>query len=183
LEYNIDDLLSVKLLDVDDTGHLFSLINLNRHILSKWLPWVYSMNTIDDIEKYIKIDKKRYLLKKTINLGLWYANNLIGIVGFDYIDWANKKANMWYWLDNTFWGSGIIHRSCKFLIDYAFYTLEINRIEIRCSSENYKSQAVAERLGFNKEGLCKESEWIYDHYNDLYIYGLISYDWANKNNV
>jgi ribosomal-protein-serine acetyltransferase len=40
-----------------------------------------------------------------------------------------------------------------------------------------KSRAIPEKLGFVQEGITRQEEWLYDHYVDHVIYGLLAKDW------
>jgi ribosomal-protein-serine acetyltransferase len=62
-------------------------------------------------------------------------------------------------------------------VDYAFSGLKLNRVEIACATENKKSQAIPKRLGFTEEGIARQAEWLYDHYVDHIVYGLLASDW------
>ena len=55
--------------------------------------------------------------------------------------------------------------------------MDINRFEIQCAVNNVKSIAVPKRLGFTREGLKKDGQWIYAHYEDLVTYSLLAKDW------
>jgi ribosomal-protein-serine acetyltransferase len=68
-------------------------------------------------------------------------------------------------------------KGCQALISYAFNDLELNRIEIRCATGNRKSCAIPERLGFVKEGVVRQAEWLYDHFVDHIIYGMLASEW------
>ena len=70
--------------------------------------------------------------------------------------------------------------SCRVVIDYAFTTLNLNRLVITCASENKRSQGIPQRLGFNHEGTMLEAEWLYDHFVDHEIYALVRRDWNNR---
>jgi ribosomal-protein-serine acetyltransferase len=66
------------------------------------------------------------------------------------------------------------------MIDEGFTRLHLNRIEIRAALENFKSQAIPERLGFKKEGLIRQGEFVNDHFVDLYVYSLLKEEWLAR---
>lgn len=66
--------------------------------------------------------------------------------------------------------------SCRALINRAFGELDLHRVMILCATENRRSRAIPERLGFTLEGVAREAEWLYDHFVDLAIYGLLRTD-------
>ena len=72
-------------------------------------------------------------------------------------------------------------RACKAYIAYGFNELDLNRIEIRVAEENKKSRAIPEKLGFQEEGKIRQAEWLYDHYVDHVIYGLLAEEWKQNN--
>ena len=65
-------------------------------------------------------------------------------------------------------------RGCRALIAHGFTELDLHRVEIRCAVDNLKSRAIPERLGFRREGQLREVEWLYDHFVDHVVYGLLA---------
>ncbi|MEC0276957.1 GNAT family N-acetyltransferase, partial [Peribacillus frigoritolerans] len=65
----------------------------------------------------------------------------------------------------------------KALTDYAFIELKLDKVEIRVAEENKKSRGIPERLGFINEGCIRQAEWLYDHYVDHIVYGMLTKDW------
>jgi ribosomal-protein-serine acetyltransferase len=65
------------------------------------------------------------------------------------------------------------------LIDYAFNELGLNRLVISCASENKKSRAIAERLGFEQEGVLRQSDWLVDRFVDQVVYGALAGEWRS----
>ena len=53
----------------------------------------------------------------------------------------------------------------------------MNRVEIRCATENVRSRAVPERLGFKLEGILRQSIWRHKRYYDLAMYGILAEEW------
>jgi ribosomal-protein-serine acetyltransferase len=42
-----------------------------------------------------------------------------------------------------------------------------------------KSRAIPERLSFRIEGIMRQNEWLYDHFVDHVVYGMIRSDYVN----
>lgn len=175
-----DDNITVELLDEKHAAETFSLINANRVYLKEWLPWVDDMQTVEHFKTYIANCKELY--KKGIDLGcvIIYNTTIAGRIGIHHINQQNKIGAIGYWLSENFSGKGIITRSCEAIIKYGFEVLNLNRIEIKCGTGNYKSKAVAERLNFREEGVLRQAELVNDKYIDLYLFSLLKEEWQNR---
>ncbi|WP_342770185.1 GNAT family protein [Oceanobacillus chungangensis] len=99
--------------------------------------------------------------------------------GFNSLDFRNKIGHIGYWLAKDYQGKGIMSRVARALTEYAFHELDLNRVEIRAAYENLRSRAIPKRLGFVEEGKIRQAEWLYDHYVDHVIYGMLASDWEN----
>ncbi|MDV2685580.1 GNAT family protein [Alkalihalophilus lindianensis] len=173
----ISDKCYLKLLEPRDAESLYSLINSSRDHLRRWLPWLDSNTTLKDSESFIHYSLEQFSNNNGFQAGIWYEENLVGLVGINSIMWNHKTASLGYWLGENYEGKGLVTSACSKIIDYIFTDLALNRIEIRVAEGNAKSKAIPERLGFELEGLSRESEWLYDHYEDTLIYGLLSKDY------
>ena len=71
-------------------------------------------------------------------------------------------------------------RAVKGLLNYIFYNLNLNRVEIRCAVFNRKSRAIPQKLGFELEGVIRDGEFLYDHYHDLVVYGMLARHWSGR---
>lgn len=164
------------LTELDDVP-LYLTIDGNRAHLRRFLPWLDSMRSPSDIEAF----RARTSAQEREGSGLVrvieHSRALSGIVGFNSIDAFNRRAELGYWIDRTVEGRGICRKACTLLIHYAFEDLDLNRISIAAAVENRRSRALAERLGFTLEGVRREAEWLYDHYVDHAMYGLLRREW------
>ena len=104
----------------------------------------------------------------------------MGCCGLHHLEKKNKKAAIGYWLDFEHQGKGIMTLSVKALINYSFQNLNLNRLEIQASTKNPKSFAIAERLGFTKEGVLRETELVDGHLLDYVVYGLLKREWKDQ---
>ena len=60
-------------------------------------------------------------------------------------------------------------RTCAKLIDYCFTTLNLNGVEIKCATDHLKSQAIPERLNFNREGILRQAQLVNNLIVDQYL--------------
>ena len=176
-EFVVDDAVVLKLLEYRDAERLFELTDSSRLYLREWLPWVDGTKNAEDTKSFIEMTKKQFASNNGFQAGIWYKGNLAGVIGFHGMNGANRSTSIGYWLGERFQGSGVMTKSCKALIEYAFRELKLNRVEIRCAEKNLRSRAIPERLGFVNEGMIREAEWLYDHFVDHVVYGVLAREW------
>ncbi|MCX7983608.1 MAG: GNAT family N-acetyltransferase [Bacteroidetes bacterium] len=179
LEHN----LYLRTLSLEDAPELFTLIERNRSHLRQWLPWVDATRTIENTIAFIESALQQKLSNHGFQCGIWYQNKLVGVIGYHTIDWNNKNVELGYWLGKEYEGKGIMTKSCRALIDYAFTEYKLHRVQIRCAVGNHRSRAVIERLGLVQEGIMREAEFLYDHYVDLFIYGITEQEWKSRTDI
>jgi ribosomal-protein-serine acetyltransferase len=175
--HTIDEKTHMKILELADAAELFELTNNSRKHLKEWLPWLDFTQTEEDSKDFIKGTLQKYASGNGFSAGIWYEGKLAGTIGYQEMSKLHKSVSIGYWIGEGFQGKGLVTRACNALIHYAFNDMDLNRIEIRVATENHKSKAIAERLGFTCEGQIRKCEWLYDHYVDHYVYGLLKEDY------
>jgi ribosomal-protein-serine acetyltransferase len=53
-------------------------------------------------------------------------------------------------------------------------------VEIRCGTGNRKSCAIPERLGFQREGVAREADWVSGRWVDLVIWSMLEDEWKKR---
>lgn len=168
--YRVATHSELRLLEERHAEVLFALVEQNRERHPE-IPQLYSL---EDARVYIKRDLALFAENKGLGIGIWYEGNLAGTVRYHEIDWINRSTELGYWLGAAFEGKGLVTSACRVMIDHAFNELGLNRVVISCAPENQKSRAVAENLGFTKEGVLRQSEQLKGGYVDQVVYGLLA---------
>ena len=176
----IDEDIELRLLTKAHANMLFALTARNRDYLRRWLPWVDGTRSSTDTMRFIAEGRNQLRRNAGFHAGIWYCRELVGVIGYHYWNWTLGKTEIGYWLAASRQGKGIVTRSCRALVDYAFRNLGLNRIEIRTAVGNARSRAVAERLGFAQEGVLREAEYSSDGPVDQAAYGLLRKDWESR---
>jgi ribosomal-protein-serine acetyltransferase len=171
--------LELRLLEERHTEALFAIVDQNRDYLRQWLPWLDLNTSINDTRRFIKTALDQFANNTGLVAGIWYRDQLVGVIGYNQIDWSNRVVHIGYWLAAGFQGKGIMTSACRALVDYAFHELGLNRVDIRCATGNKRSCAIPQRLGFTQEGVLRQAEWLYDHFVDHVIYGMLSSEWKS----
>lgn len=171
--FKLNDDSELRLLEPGHAENLFFLTDNSRIHLREWLPWVDFTKEVSDSRQFIESTLKQFGDNNGFQAGIWLKGELAGVIGLHGINWSNKSTSIGYWLGEGFQGKGLMTTACRAVIGYCFNELGLKRIEIRAATENHKSQAIPERLGFQKEGCTRASEFLYDRYVDHYVFGLI----------
>jgi ribosomal-protein-serine acetyltransferase len=101
---------------------------------------------------------------------------IVGTIGFHRIDWENRATSIGYWIARSAQGRGTVTLAVRALVDHAFTSWGLHRIEIRAATANRRSRAIPERLGFCQEGTLREAGRVGERYHDLVVYAMLASD-------
>src|SRR5262245_16224889 len=174
--FQIDEDINLRTLVEGEAELVFETVVRNREHLSEFMHWMTPDYSISSAEDFITRNLSAIASNDSQGFGIFRRHRFIGSIGFTHFDWTAGKTEIGYWIDECEEGKGIVTKSCQRLIRYAFDDLHLNRIEIRCSSENDRSAAIPERFGFHKEGVLRQVELRNGKLHDFCVYGLLADD-------
>ncbi|WP_317133594.1 MULTISPECIES: GNAT family N-acetyltransferase [Antarcticibacterium] len=94
----------------------------------------------------------RDLLKN--ETGIWWAicsqDNTVfyGATGFNNLQKEHKKAEIGFWLLPEFWSRGYVSEAVNAIMDYAFNSMDLHRIEAYVEVGNENSAKALKKLSF-----------------------------------
>lgn len=170
----------VKLAPVNDTYFQYLLpVALSQPDLLKYSPTkfgdeAYLRNIFN--QAYLARDQKsRYafvIFDKS-------KNQYAGMSSFGNISNENKRIEIgWTWLGKDYQRTGL-NRNCKFLmLQYAFETLEFERVEFKTDNRNTQSKTAIEAIGAKYEGTLRSHTIMTDgHRRDTVYYSILKQEW------
>lgn len=181
LTYKIDNeiYLSLPRPEIDSTA-LFKLINDSRNELMPWLPWVLKIKSIADERETLKRNAQSLDTVSSLNLVIWYKNEIVGSISLKNWDKNNKKIEIGYWLGTEFTGKGIIHRSLKGVCDLAFNKFEVHKIKIYVASDNHASNQIPKNAGFYLDAKLRDHALLFGRFHDENLWSLLKHEWRNQ---
>lgn len=180
LSYQVEENLEMRLVSERYAGELNSVVRDNLAYLHEWLPWPNEDYSVQTARDFIKFRLELFANNEAMAFLIFQNEKIVGGIGFDNPNPLNRSIEIGYWLKADAQGNGIITKCCRDLINYCLNELKINRIVIRCATENIRSQAIPERLGFTKEGILREAEWLHDKFVDLIVYSILKEEWEKQ---
>jgi RimJ/RimL family protein N-acetyltransferase len=91
--------------------------------------------------------------------------------GFVTAEWGFAMASPW-------WGSGLFVDASRLLLEFAFDTVGVHRLEARAAAPNARCQAAMQKLGAVREGVLRKSLTTTDGTRlDQVLWSLLDEDW------
>jgi ribosomal-protein-serine acetyltransferase len=172
----VGERVALAFLELEDSEEFLDLVNSSRSFLREWLPWVDRFSTLMDAYSQIEA----YSLQQTMsNGGLWGVRRLedgalMGIVCLQWVHWEHRSASLEYWLGTSYTGQGYASEALRLVQNYCFNSLRLHRLELHVACKNAKSEALARRVGFVEEGLCRDYEYLHESYWDHHIFSILA---------
>ncbi len=133
-----------------DAPALFEAVDESREHLRPWMIWVDNHRTVTDSEDYCLRVAETWARRTDFALSIWHreTGRLLGGSGFHNIDWDVPSFDIGYWIRDREEGKGYVTEAARLLTAFAFEHLGAQRLVITCDSNNTRSAAIPERLGF-----------------------------------
>lgn len=88
-----------------------------------------------------------------------------------------RSAAIGYCFDAAAWGRGYATEAARAVLEWAFATLDLNRVQAETDTRNAASARVLEKLGFVREGTLREDCVVDGEVSDSWVYGLLRREW------
>ncbi len=167
----------VRPLETADAASMWALIAANRSHLDRWLRWSASVRSLADTRAFIETFAEKRGRGDGFHCGIWDRGALAGGVVVWHVHRENRNAEVGYWLGHDFTGRGLAIQAARAVVTHLFRQVHVHRVEMQCGVDNHRSRAIPERLGFQLEGVRRQSHWITDRFVDHAVYGLLAPEW------
>ncbi|MEO6030176.1 MAG: GNAT family protein [Candidatus Binatia bacterium] len=171
-----DHELELRPLRAADAFVLFRLIDAERARLGRWLPWVEETRTERDSARFIADATEERRRRRSLVLAMCVDGAIVGTIGLHYVEWFDRSAELGYWVASGAEGRGYVTRAARLVLEFAFGTVGLHRVVVRCAVGNERSARVAERLGLVREGLLREAHFVGGKFLDQHLYSLLRHE-------
>lgn len=135
----------------DDTDMIYPAIVESYDTLKNWLPWARICPTAEENRATLTTFYADFIQRKRFVLAMFHNEQFIGLCGFNDFHWSIPSGSIGYWTRLSESGKGYTTEAVQAIAQYGFEHLRLKRITITCHDENYASQKVAQKAGFELE--------------------------------
>ena len=152
--------LSLRPFCRDDASDLHAMLLESISELREYLwhlPWIAEKQTLESAkERCCKAQENFSMATDFAYLVTEKSSGRpVGSVGLHRTDWNLPKTEVGYWVRSSETGKGYASESVKLVTAWALNVLHAKRIELITDEHNMGSRAVAERCGFQLEGIIR----------------------------
>jgi len=158
-----------------DASELHEAVRASLPELLPWMAWAHPSYGEVEAAEWIRRAARAFadglefqFVYRAVDTGA-----VLGTIGLNAIDRLNRWANLGYWIRTDRSGEGLVTRAARLVVGFGFGELGLGRIEILAAVENHRSQAVAERLGAQREGVLRRRLRVGDAAQDAAVFSLI----------
>jgi ribosomal-protein-serine acetyltransferase len=178
--FRLDDDNELRILERRHAPEFLRFVDDNREYLGKWLQWGTDITSLEQAEQFLQRGITRFVEDGLPWLGIWHRGEMAGGLLFFPINRPIRSTDVGYWLGERFVGSGLMTRALTAALDYAFDEVGLNRVGLEAEVSNVRSRAVAERLGFQLEGIRRQVWSIHGRLVDNAAYSQLASEWHER---
>ena len=173
-------LRSVELSDLDEIVMYWNDAELRKLVGS------YALGPVsrEDEEEWVRGTWKRRKEKRDFVFAIETVSDgkLIGTIGLHFCDWTNRSAVLGIAIyDSKNWGKGYGQESINLLLEYAFRTLNLNRVELQTFDFNLRAQKCFKKVGFKEIGRKRKAYYMDGTYHDIILMDILKEEWLSHN--
>jgi ribosomal-protein-alanine N-acetyltransferase len=162
-------------LRMSDAASLFMLLTTDE--VSRFISPPPS--TLEGFERFIAWT----IRQRTAGAYVCYAITLqgfdtaIGIFQVRQLDLTFENAEWGFAIGSAFWGTGVFQEGAELVVEFAFDTLGVHRLEARAAVQNGRGNGALLKLGAVQEAVLRRSVLHNGKYLDQVLYAILDEDW------
>ena len=153
--------------------------------LVKWEPRsAHAAHLAEDERSFVSrcsIRERERQMGTGFGFGVFFEGRFVGEITLSSIQRGPlQSAFVGYWIDQAVAGRGLMPESVVTVLQYAFETLRLHRVEINIIPRNAASRRVVEKLGLRFEGIAERYLEIDGAWEDHAHYAITAEEWLDR---
>jgi len=170
--------VALREMRTEDAASLFALLTTEE--VSRFISPPPS--SVEGFERFIKWAARQRAVGSYVCFAVTLAESdtAIGIFQLRSIDPDFATAEWGFALGSAFWGTGVFKASAELVMQFAFETVGVHRLEARAALRNARGNGALKKLGARQEGILRKSFQKNGEYLDQALWTVLDEDWQMK---
>jgi RimJ/RimL family protein N-acetyltransferase len=165
-------------LRASDASSLFALLTTEE--VSRFISPPPS--TVEGFEKFIAWSHRQRQAGTFACFAVTVAgyDTAVGIFQVRALEAGFETAEWGFAIGSDFWGTGVFTDSAKLVLEFAFDTIGVHRLEARAAVKNGRGNGALQKLGAVQECRLRKSFQKNGEYIDQMLYAMVDTDWRGS---
>lgn len=173
--------VTLRELELSDAASLFAMLTSEE--VSRFIS--PPPTTLEGYEQFITWTHEQRAAGKSICFGVVPKgmSTAIGLFQVRSLERGFSTAEWGFAIGSPFWGSGAFTEGARLVLDFAFTTVGVHRLEARASLQNARGNGALRKIGAVREGVLRKSFLRNGKYHDQALWSLLDTDWRQSREV
>lgn len=139
----------------NDGEAFYELVQNNHSRLLDFFPDLpRTIHNSLDAEWQVRTWLADWLQLRAFHFAIWEKElaDIIGFIQLKNVDWMIPKAEVSFFIDRDFENQGLMTEALEHLVQFAFQEIDLEKLIVRPPMDNYPSQRLVRKVGFQREG-------------------------------
>jgi RimJ/RimL family protein N-acetyltransferase len=164
-----------------DAASLFALLTTEE--VSRFISPPPS--TVEGFEKFIAWTQRQRQAGTFACFAVTVAgyDTAVGIFQVRSLESGFGTAEWGFAIGSDFWGTGVFQEGAEMVLDFAFDTIGVHRLEARAAVKNGRGNGALQKLGAVQECRLRKSFHKNGEYLDQVLYAMLDTDWRGSRSI
>ncbi len=141
--------------------------------------------TLEGFERFIAWSHERRAEGTCLGFGVvpHGMEQAVGVIQVRQLEPSWSTAEWGFALGSPYWGTGLFVDAARLVLEFAFQTLRVHRLEARASVRNGRGNGALAKLGAVREGVLRRAFWRNGEYSDQILWAIIREEWMQSKAV
>lgn len=168
--------LTLRRATPDDVDDILEGVEASHADISPWMDWASAGYGRKEAWDWASMVWRNWPSQRALEFVIRRApdDTFVGVMGLNRFE--GRQMNLGFWMHSAHGGRGHCTRAARRLARAGFEELELDRIYLRHVIGHAACQRVAEKVGFQREGLLRRAIRHHGEATDMVQYSLIGVD-------
>jgi RimJ/RimL family protein N-acetyltransferase len=141
--------------------------------------------TVDGFERFIAWTHRQRAAGTFACFAVTVAgfDTAVGIFQVRSLESGFATAEWGFAIGSTFWGTGVFEQGAELVLDFAFDTVGVHRLEARAAVKNGRGNGALQKMGAVQECRLRKSFHKNGEYIDQVLYAMLDTDWRRARSI